>query len=175
MAAALLSHDIFPNIVNYFLPYLCSGNPLTFIEQDGTALVRAMVSKEAIFFRQQVCRVIADIIYQWMFEALGQRTTVSGYNSRLNLATAPDNKELRSSSQILDYRNFLGDRRIKVIFLKVLNSASKDRILMLRLCWTSFVMVVTASALACQRMLISLSKTYLGPVSFASKRFAVTG
>ncbi|XAR52377.1 Cadmium-transporting ATPase [Bertholletia excelsa] len=142
---------------------------------DGAALVRAMVSKEAIFFRQQVCRVIADIICQWMFEALGQSATVSGYNSRLNLATAPDNKELRSTSQILDYQNFLGDRRIKVIFRKVLDSASKDRILMLRFCWTSFVMVVTASALAFQRMLISLSETYLGRVSFASKRFAITG
>ncbi|KAK9282959.1 hypothetical protein L1049_011184 [Liquidambar formosana] len=40
---------------------------------DGASLIRAMVSKEAFFFRQQLCRVIADVLYQWTFETLRVR------------------------------------------------------------------------------------------------------
>uniref|UniRef100_A0A5B7BW00 Protein kinase domain-containing protein n=1 Tax=Davidia involucrata TaxID=16924 RepID=A0A5B7BW00_DAVIN len=145
---------------------------------DGASLVRAMVSKEAIFFRQQLCRVIADIIYQWMFEAFRRGVTITKYSSQMSLASGADNIELGSSSRlstpICDYQSILRDRRVKVIFFKVLDSASKDPILMLRFCWASFVMFVTALALACHRVLVSLSETYLGPVSFAPKQFAIS-
>ncbi|KAL6980379.1 hypothetical protein U1Q18_052670 [Sarracenia purpurea var. burkii] len=146
---------------------------------DGAVLIRAMVSKEAIFFRQQFCRVIADVIYQWMFKAFGQGTTITSYSSRVSLASGSDNQDLTSSSRLAtplsDYQSILRDRRLKVILLKVFDSARKDPILMLRFFWTSFVMLATASALAFHRMLISLSEAYLGPVPFASKRYAFTG
>ncbi|THG07462.1 hypothetical protein TEA_003470 [Camellia sinensis var. sinensis] len=140
---------------------------------DGAALVRAMVSKEAIIFRQQLCSVITDIIYQQMFKTFGQGTTITRYSPRVSVASGPDNQELNSSS-IRDYQYILRDRRLKVILLKVLDSARKDPMLMLRFFWASFVMMFTASALAFHRMLISLSETYLGPVSFPSKRYAFT-
>ncbi|KAL7228702.1 hypothetical protein ACSBR2_007412 [Camellia fascicularis] len=140
---------------------------------DGAALVRAMVSKEAIIFRQQLCSVITDIIYQQMFKTFGQGTTITRYSPRVSVASGPDNQELNSSS-IRDYQYILRDRRLKVILLKVLDSARKDPLLMLRFFWASFVMMFTASALAFHRMLISLSETYLGPVSFPSKRYAFT-
>ncbi|KAK9283171.1 hypothetical protein L1049_011404 [Liquidambar formosana] len=41
---------------------------------------------------------------------------------------------------------------------------------MLRFCWASFVMFVTALALACHRVVVSLSEVFMGPVSFAPKR-----
>lgn len=138
-----------------------------------------MVSKEAILFRQQLCWVIADIIYQWMFQAFGQGTKIDRYSPQVSLASGRNNQGLSSSSRlaipISDYQAIVRDRRLKVIFLKVLDSARKDPILMLRFLWASFVISVTASALALHRMLISLSEAYLGPFSFESKRVAVTG
>lgn len=151
---------------------------LHFNEQDGASLIQAMVSKEARFFRQQLCRVIADILYQWMCEALGQDVRITQYSSQVSLVTGPDNRELRPSSRlstpICDYKSILRDRRLKVIFLAVLNSMRRDPVLIVRFSWASFIMFVTASALACHRILVSLSETYIGPVPFAPKRFAVS-
>ncbi|KAG7992925.1 hypothetical protein I3843_02G152000 [Carya illinoinensis] len=145
---------------------------------DGASLIRAMVCKEAKFFRQHLCRVIASILYQWMCETLGQGIKVTQSSSQVRLVGGLDNRELASSSRlslpIRDYHSILRDRRLKVIFLKVLNSTRRDPVLLMRFCWASFVMFVTASALACHRFLVSLSETYLSPVSFAPKRYAVS-
>ena len=65
-----------------------------FNEQDGAALIRTMVSKEATFFRQQLCTVVADIIYLWMCEAFGQSTSITQYNSQVILASELNKKEL---------------------------------------------------------------------------------
>lgn len=152
---------------------------LHFNEQDGASLIQAMVCKEAKFFRQHLCRVIAGILYQWMCETLGQDIKVTQSSSRVKLVGGPDNRELASSSRlsspIRDYHSILRDRRLKVIFFKVLNATRRrDPVLLMRFCWASFVMFVTASALACHRLLVSLSETYLSPVSFAPKRYAVS-
>ncbi|KAF7131931.1 hypothetical protein RHSIM_Rhsim09G0040800 [Rhododendron simsii] len=138
---------------------------------DGAALIRAMVSKEAIVFRRQLCRVIADIIYQWMSD-FGQATTVAQYGTRVSLASGPANQESpRLAAPISDYRYIFRDRRLKVIFSKVLGSTRKDPVLLVRFFWVSFVMLVSASALAFHRMLVTLSEGYLSPAApFASKR-----
>lgn len=149
---------------------------LHFNVQDGASLIQAMVSKEAKFFRQQLCTVIADILYQWMCEALGQDITITQSSSRVRFVGGPDNQELGSSSRlstpICDYNSILRDRRLKVIFLKALNSTRRCPVLFVRFCWASFVMFVTASALACHRILVSLSETYTGQVTVAPKRYA---
>ncbi|OVA18099.1 Protein kinase domain [Macleaya cordata] len=81
---------------------------------DGASLIRAMVSKEAIFFRQQVSRALADLLYQWMIEALGQGNAMSVYNSRKEVGSASG-----PSTPIYDYQSCLRDRRLKVIFYKL--------------------------------------------------------
>lgn len=131
-----------------------------------------MVSKEAIVFRRQLCRVIADIIYQWTSEAFGQATTIAQYGTRVSLASGPGNQESpRLATPISDYRYIFRDRRLKVIFSKVLGSTRKDPVLLMRFFWVSFVMLVSASALAFHRMLVTLSEGYLSPAApFASKR-----
>ena len=121
-------------------------------EQDGASLVRAVVSKEAKVFRFQLCKIIADILYQWVFEALGQGMPARQYS----------------------YQSLLRDRRLKVIFFKILKSARREPVLMLRFYWALFVMFIAASALAFRRLLVSLSEAYLGPLSFAPKRFAIS-
>ncbi|KAK6228173.1 hypothetical protein SCA6_000513 [Theobroma cacao] len=145
---------------------------------DGASLVRAVVSKEAKVFRFQLCRIIADILCQWMFESLGQIVPASQYSYHLRLAGGPENRELGPSSRLFtptyDYQSLLKDRRLKVIFFKILNSARKEPALMLRFYWTSFVMFIAASALAFHRLLISLSEAHLGTLPFAPKRFAMS-
>ncbi|XP_022746300.1 uncharacterized protein LOC111296321 isoform X2 [Durio zibethinus] len=147
---------------------------------DGASLVRAVVSKEAKVFRFQLCKIIADILYQWAFEALGQGVPASQYSYRLRLADGPQNSELGTSSRLAttttgnDYQSLWRDRRLKVIFFKILKSARREPVLMLRFYWASFVMFIAASALAFHRLLVSLSEAYLGPVSFSPKRFAIS-
>lgn len=145
---------------------------------DGASLIRAMVSKEGGFFRQQLCGIIAEILYHWMLGAIGSSTRVAQYNSRVKLASGTSNYELGPSSgrstSIYDYQSIFRDRRLRVIFSKALRSAQSDPVLMLRFCWSSLVIFVTASALACHRVVVNLSEAYLGPLSFVPKRFAIS-
>nr|DAD26155.1 TPA_asm: hypothetical protein HUJ06_027623 [Nelumbo nucifera] len=144
---------------------------------DGTSLVRAMVSKEAVFFRQQVSRALADVLYQWMVKALGQDDTRSQYASYIRSTCVPQREVLTSSGPstfVYDYQSFLKDRRFKVIFYKILASARKDTLLMVRLCWASFVILVTASASACRRVLLSWSETCRKSVLLAPRRLAIS-
>lgn len=146
-------------------------------EQDGASLIRAFVSKEASFVRQQLCRIIADALYQQMLETLGRGIPVTHYSSKLRWAGGSKSTELEPSSRlsapIYDYQSFLRDRRLRVIFSKMLKPVRRDPVLMLRFCWASFVMFVTASALACHQILVSLSEAYFGPV-LAPKRYAIS-
>lgn len=149
-------------------------------KQDGASLVRAAVSKEAKAFRFQLCKIIADILYQRMVKALGQLVPASQYSYKLRLAGGHQNTELHPSPRlstsptVYDYQSLLSDRRLKLILSKILKSARKEPALMLRFYWVSFVTFITASALAFHRLLISLSAAYIGPASFIPKRFAVT-
>lgn len=150
---------------------------LSLNEQDGASLIKAMVSKEGKFFRQQLCKIIVDLLYQWMIKLFGQGITVTQY-SRVVLANGPSNKESglspRSSLPTYDYNSIFRDRRLRVIFSKVLKSASRDKILMLRFSWASLLIIITASTLACHQLVVSLSEAYLGKIFDAPKRYAVS-
>ncbi|KAL3520688.1 hypothetical protein ACH5RR_018837 [Cinchona calisaya] len=143
---------------------------------DGTSLVRAMVSTEANFMRHQLCRVVADILYQWISKALRNGVDVTRFSPQVQLARGTSDIEIDSASRLPslnDYQSLLRDRRIKIILFKILDSAKKDPILMLRFYWTSFVMLVTASAMACHRVLVTLFEDGLAHVSLAPKQIAV--
>ncbi|KAF9674863.1 hypothetical protein SADUNF_Sadunf10G0171200 [Salix dunnii] len=140
---------------------LCGCSP------DGASLIRAMVSKEAIFVRQQLCRVIADVIYHWMTQTFGRGIMATQYSSQVRWTSEADNRELSPSSRqsipVYDYQSIFRDRRLKVIFSRILDSARKDPALMLKFYWTAFAMVVTGSVRACHRVLVSLAKATLAP------------
>lgn len=150
---------------------------LSLNEQDGASLIKAMVSKEGEFFREQLCKIIVGILYQWMIKLFGQGITVTQY-SRVVLANGPSNKESglspRSSLPTYDYNSIFRDRRLRVIFSKVLKSASRDKILMLRFSWASLLIIITASTLACHQLVVSLSEAYLSKIFDAPKRYAVS-
>ena len=160
----------------YFCPYLYGTN-FWFNFQDGASLIKAVVSKEAKLFRQQFCCVIADIFYSWTLKAFGQGIAPTRYSSQAILASGIDNIELSSSPRLstpINYEYILRDRRLKVIFLHALKSARKHPILMLRFCLVSFAMLVTASAIACHRVVVFLSEASFGQKSYARKQYAMS-
>lgn len=133
-------------------------NPL-YDKQDGVSLIRALASHEASPFRQQLSKIIADILYKWMSKALESKL------SSKVIATSGMNKE---------YESILRDRRLRVIFFKSLNSARKDPVLLLRFCWASFTVFFVASAMACRSVLATLVASYLSRLSYKSKQVTVT-
>ncbi|XP_030451070.1 uncharacterized protein LOC115673125 [Syzygium oleosum] len=183
------SLDIIPNrtasafdVANLVLRLLPSKQGIVLrrllMTADGASLIGAIVSKEGGFFRQQLCGIIADILYQWMLGAIGSSTREAQYNSQVKLASGTSDYELGPSSgcstSIYDYQSIFRDRRLRVIFSKALRSAQSDPVLMLRFCWSSLVIFMTATALACHRVVVNLSEAYLGPMSFAPKQFAIS-
>lgn len=147
-----------------------------FDKQDETSLVRAMVSAEASSMRQQLCRVIDEIFYQWISKASKYVIHVTRFSPQVQLARGTSNIDTESSSRLLsmnDCQSLLRDRRIKIILFKILDSARKDPILMLRFYWTSFVMLVAASVMACHRALVTLFKDGLAHLSLAPKQIVV--
>ncbi|KAK7357061.1 hypothetical protein VNO80_16342 [Phaseolus coccineus] len=144
---------------------------------DGASLIKAVVSKEGKSFRQQLGKIMVDVVYQWMIKLFGQGITVTQY-SRVILANGLSNKESglspRSSLPTDDYNFIFRDRRLRVIFYKILKSASRDKILMLRFFWASLLIMVPASTLACHQLVVSLSEAYLAKIFDAPKRYAVS-
>lgn len=120
---------------------------------DGASLLKAFLSKEAATVRQQFCRAIADVLCQWMAGAIGKDPyrTASSHSFATNC----------------NYQLLLTDRRLKVVFKKVLKDAKQDRLLILRFYWTSFVMFVIALARSSCWFLISLSESYASRLSFS--------
>ncbi|XP_073037404.1 uncharacterized protein [Primulina eburnea] len=144
---------------------------------DGTSLIRAAVSKEASPFHRQFCMALADTIYKWMCQALVKHFNLSRLSSIVMVASEPKYRSIGSSTRLTspssEYESILRDRRLRVIFSKATYSARKDRILMLKFCWSSFVLFFVASALACHRVFVSLSEAYMGPSSYPSKQIAM--
>lgn len=145
-------------------------------EQNATSLVHAMISKEAVFFRRHVRSVLADVLYHRMSKALGVENKITSCSSHTTTSDAQHSRERRPpfESSASPYQGILTDRRLKLIFYRVLHSIRKDPILVLKLFWNSFVIFVSASALACHRFLISWSETYATSISIAPKRVAVS-
>ncbi|KAL9165420.1 hypothetical protein ABFS82_06G169700 [Erythranthe guttata] len=153
------------NLANLALRLVVSKNGLVLrrllMTADGSSLVRALVSNEASSYRQQLGKVVADILHRSMCEALGKA---------LNLAIA---KTPQVSSTENEYESILRDRRIRVIFFKSLNSVKKNPMLLFRFCCASFALFFVASAVACHRVSIAIAEAYLDRLSYNSKKIAV--
>ncbi|CAL9236143.1 unnamed protein product [Arabidopsis halleri] len=128
---------------------------------NGTSLIRTFISREAHVIRQKLCMTIANTMYQWMVGSLGIES--------LKFISLSD-PQLSSGINITvkDFKILISDKRVRVILRKILESAKSDRILMLRFCWTSFVMSLTTTALACHRFVISVSEGYINYLSLSA-------
>ncbi|KAL9687802.1 hypothetical protein QQ045_032209 [Rhodiola kirilowii] len=141
---------------------------------DGASLVRAAISKEAVPYRQHFSKVISDIMYEWAIKKLRSRIASSQYAPLASFSDELNRIQAMSSHKqsipIQSYFSILRDMRVKVIVSKILNSAKTDALLMIRLCWVSLVMLVTASALAFHRVLMTVSEASCGKVSVSPKK-----
>ncbi|CAM8917156.1 unnamed protein product [Rhodiola kirilowii] len=144
------------------------------ITADGASLVRAAISKEAVPYRQHFSKVISDIMYEWAIKKLRSRIASSQYAPLASFSDELNRIQAMSSHKqsipIQSYFSILRDRRMKVIVSKILSSAKTDALLMIRLCWVSLVMLVTASALASHRVLMTVSEASCGKVSVSPKK-----
>lgn len=134
---------------------------LCFDKQNGTSLIRTFISKEAHAIRQKLCTMVADTLYQWM-------VGISGVNS-LKFISLPDPPPSSGTNiTVKDFKNLIEDKRVRVILRKILESTKSDRVLTLKFGLTSFVMFLTASALACHRFVISVSEGYVNYLSLSA-------
>ncbi|KAL6318219.1 hypothetical protein AAG906_035725 [Vitis piasezkii] len=86
---------------------------------DGASLIRMMISKEAISFRQQHCKATTDALYQGMLEVIRQDISITQHSSQLRLRSGPNNRDL-------------------IVFFKIFDSVRRDPVLTLRFCWAFF-------------------------------------
>ena len=134
---------------------------LCFNKQNGTSLIRTFISKEAHAIRQKLCTMVADTLYQWM-------VGISGVNS-LKFISLPDPPPSSGTNiTVKDFKSLIEDKRVRVILRKILESTKSDRVLTLKFGLTSFVMFLTASALACHRFVISVSEGYVNYLSLSA-------
>lgn len=139
------------------------------VQQDGASLIRALVSKEAISFRQELCQVVADVIYKWISGAMEKGLNIPKGSSPFTLADSNSH----ASSTNDEYESLFTDRRLRVIFTKSYNSARKDPLLLLRFYYASLSMLFVASAMACRRVLAALIRAYLSRVSYNWKQISM--
>ncbi|GFP82828.1 uncharacterized aarf domain-containing protein kinase at1g79600 chloroplastic [Phtheirospermum japonicum] len=153
------------------LKYHCRMPPYYILVLRSLASLEALVSNEASPLRQQICKIVADILYQWMSEALRKGPHLSKFSSPA-VVTGAHNPQTSSTGN--EYETLLRDRRLRVIFFKALNSAKKDPVLLFRSFWASFVIFFMALAMACHRVLVSLTGDYMSRLSYNSKKIAAT-
>ncbi|XP_038971211.1 uncharacterized protein LOC103719633 isoform X3 [Phoenix dactylifera] len=142
---------------------------------DATSLTGAMISKDATFIRQHLSWAIADIICHWMIKAVGWNEALGQHNHQVIVVKGQQERQMdlppAPSTYVL--QKVLSDRRMKVIFYKVLHDVRGDPILMLRLSWSSFTIFVTAAALALHRFLVYCLGALFTSVSFVPRHVAV--
>lgn len=134
---------------------------------DPVSLARAALSRDAVVFRQQASKALADVIYKWTAKVL----------ARINISVEGSSSMNPSVGSTEPYfMTIMRDRRLKVIFSKILRSVRTSPGLFARVCWSCLVVCVSATILALRRTVVSLSETYLMPsLSSAPKRVAMSG
>lgn len=135
--------------------------------QDSRSLTQAVVSKDAVIFRQHMSKTLADVIYKWMLRTLGGEKASA-------LSDRHFSEIEREEDTALLLQNALRDRRLRVISYKIMKDVRRQPLLMLRACWCCLTIFATASAIALHRAMVYWSETMLKSVAFVSKRFAVS-
>lgn len=134
---------------------------ICFDKQNGTSLIRTFISREAHVIRQKLCTTIADTMYQWMVGIFGIKSL-----KFISISDPPPSSG--TNTTVNDFKILIRDKRVRVILRKILESAKSDRVLMFRFGWTSFVMFLTTTALACHRFVISVSEGYINYLSLSA-------
>ncbi|XP_020240815.1 uncharacterized protein LOC109819480 isoform X2 [Asparagus officinalis] len=162
--------DVF-EVVNVVLRLLSSKNGVVLrrllMTADSGSLTQAVVSKDAVIFRQHMSNTLADVIYKWMLRTLG-----GGKASALSDHHFSEIDRQEDTALLL--QNALRDRRLRVISYKIMKDVRRQPLLTLRACWCCLTIFATASAIALHRAMVYWSESVLKSVAFVPKRFAVS-
>nr|CAB3451416.1 unnamed protein product [Digitaria exilis] len=131
---------------------------------NAKSLARDLISRDALMFRVLLRNVIADVVCQWMLKVTGfKRAAESGIQTPM--ATAKHEGHLmpseEESSTLMALQAAVRDRRMQVIFSKLVRELREDPVLMVRVGWSVIVVSVTSAAVGLHRFLVFLSKKYL--------------
>lgn len=138
-------------------------------------MARAFISKDAITFRRYLSAALTDTFVQRMTKAITvNEGEIDQYSQHMMLEGEKTERNLRSSSalSVSLLQAAIVDRRLKVIFYKILNDLRQDSILMLRVCWSLSKILVTVAALVMYRFLVYWFNAYVK--SLVSRRIAVS-
>ncbi|XP_073012032.1 uncharacterized protein [Typha latifolia] len=165
-------------IANLILKLLLAKNGVVLrrllMTADGMSLARALVSKDAVIVHQLVSGAIADFIYQWMAKAVAGNKAVNQYEHHFVVAKGKQVRELETPSLPV-LQAVMTDRRLKIIFYKVLKDLRRDPILTLKVSWSSFIIFATGATIGLHRFVVYLSEEYLRSLSFIPKGIMATG
>ncbi|KFK36812.1 hypothetical protein AALP_AA4G174700 [Arabis alpina] len=128
---------------------------------NATSLIRTFISRDAHVIRQKLCTTIADTMYQWMVGIFGIKSL-----KFISLSDPPSSSG--TNITVKDFKSLIADKRVRVILRQIFESTKSDRVLMFKFGWTSFVMFLTTSALACHRFVISVSEGYINYLSLSA-------
>lgn len=173
-----VQEDVF-EVANLILQLLSSKDGIVLrrllMTVDATSLIVAMVSKDAASFRLHLSRAFAEMICHWMIKAVGGDDELVPHDHQLIMVKGQQERKMGLPPEPTPgLQTVLSDRRMKVIFYKVLHDVREDPILMLRLCWSSITIFVTAAALALHRFLVYCLEALLASVSYVPRFLAIT-
>ncbi|XP_068652583.1 uncharacterized protein [Aristolochia californica] len=141
---------------------------------DPASLIRSLISKEALSYRKYIRGALAGMLYQRMVQTVDRNKTSPPCDSPLQTYSIGYRGARPSSESTAPlYWDVFRDRRLKVIFSRVLNALRKDPILMFRFACTSFVVLISALAMSCHQFVVSWSEMYITNLSFPPRRYAL--
>ncbi|KAK8463441.1 hypothetical protein SEVIR_1G364500v4 [Setaria viridis] len=119
---------------------------------NAKSLARDLISRDALMFRVLLSKVIADVVCQWMLNVTGLKR-VAENDGHLVLS--------EESSTMVALQAVVRDRRMQVIFSKFVRELREEPVLMVRVSWNMFVILVTSAAVGLHRFMVFLSEKYL--------------
>ncbi|XP_020590211.1 uncharacterized protein LOC110031371 isoform X2 [Phalaenopsis equestris] len=140
------------------------------VTADAVSLCRVMISKDAILFRQHISLILADVIYAWMNKTIcGDDEPWSQYKGQ--------KIKTEAAAKITGVSNFyaiMRDRRLKVIFYRMMRQVRSHPVLMLRSCWSCFTIAFMALLISLSRFIASCSQSFFNSLAFVPRRIALS-
>ncbi|KAL0918445.1 hypothetical protein M5K25_010454 [Dendrobium thyrsiflorum] len=159
-ASQTSEHDV-SELVNIILRLLPSKEGAVLrrlvVTADAVSLCSAMISKDAILFRQHMSMVLADIIYAWMSKTIIRGQTI-------------EPEERTKNTTISQLYTITRDRRLKVIFYRMLREVRRHPVLLLRSCWSCFTIALMALVISVPRFIARCTESFFNSLAFLPRR-----
>ncbi|KAH0462721.1 hypothetical protein IEQ34_010296 [Dendrobium chrysotoxum] len=169
-ASQTSEHDV-SELVNIILRLLPSKDGAVLRRLvDAVSLCSAMISKDAILFRQNISMLLADVIYTWMSKTIMRDNRPwSPYKGQ-----AIELEEQTKTTNLAQLYTIMRDRRLKVIFYRMVREVRRHPVLLLRSCWSCFTIAVMALVISVPRFIAHCTESFFNSLAFVPRRIAVS-